>query len=528
MSDDTTPDRILVVDDTDALRYRKARILRQAGYDVLEAASGADALRLATERQPHLVLLDVKLPDISGWDVCRRLKEESATSSVLILQLSATYTDAASMARALDGGADAYLTEPAEPHVLLATVRALLRLRKAEDEMRVALHREQTARQEAEAANRSKDEFLATLSHELRSPLSAILTWITLMRHDDSAKTVKRAIGVIERNARSQARLIEDLLDISRIIAGKMRLETRRLSLVAVVEAALDTIRPQANERGVNVRLDVVSGLPALRGDGPRLQQVALNLLSNAVKFTASGGLVTVRIERRGDHAVVEVRDTGRGIAADFLPHIFERFRQADGSSTRSQGGLGIGLAIVRHLVELHGGSIRADSDGADTGATFTVSLPLPDDTEDATSIPSAGILAGSAGELPSLRGVRVLVVEDHDDARDAIAAVLRQCGAEVLVASSVAGARALLAYATPDILLSDIGMPDEDGYALIQHVRATPALATIPAIALTAYAGVIDQARALAAGFETHMAKPIEATTLARVVRSLVREQDG
>ncbi len=523
MTDDGT-NRILVVDDTDANRYRKARILRQAGFDVLEAGSGIDALRLAAERQPQLVLLDVKLPDISGWDVCRRLKAESATSSMLVLQLSATYTDAAATARALDGGADAYLTEPAEPHVLLATVRALLRLRRAEDEMRIALHREQAARQEAEAANRSKDEFLATLSHELRSPLSAILTWITLLRHDDSAKTVTRAIGVIERNARSQARLIEDLLDISRIIAGKMRLDVRALNLVTVVEAAIDTIRPEATERGVAVRLDVAAGLPLLHGDAPRLQQVVLNLLSNAVKFTPAGGAVTVRVERRGDHGVVEIRDTGRGIAPDFLPHIFERFRQADGSSTRSQGGLGIGLAIVRHIVELHGGTIRADSAGVDAGATFTVSLPLPVKADEATAVASAGIMASPTSELASLAGVRVLVVEDHDDARDAIAAVLTRCGAEVLAAGSVAEARRLLAATTPDILLSDIGMPDEDGYALIQHVRSTAAGATMPAIALTAYAGVIDQARALAAGFETHMAKPIEAATLARVVYSLTR----
>jgi signal transduction histidine kinase len=523
MTDDAT-NRILVVDDTDANRYRKARILRHAGYDVIEAGNGTDALRLVVERQPQLVLLDVKLPDISGWDVCRRLKEDSATASVLVLQLSATYTDAASTARALDGGADAYLTEPAEPHVLLATVRALLRLRRAEDEIRVALLREQTARQEAEAANRSKDEFLATLSHELRSPLSAILTWITLLRHDDSAKTVARAIGVIERNARSQARLIEDLLDISRIIAGKMRLDVRALNLVTVVEAALDTVRPAATERGVVLRLDVTAGVPMLHGDAPRLQQVVLNLLSNAVKFTPSDGLVTVRVARRGDHAVVEVQDTGRGIAPGFLPHIFERFRQADGSSTRSQGGLGIGLAIVRHLIELHGGTIRADSAGADAGATFTVSLPLPVETDDVTTVPSAGVMASPGNDLASLAGVRVLIVEDHDDARDAIAAVLARCGAEVLVASSVAEARQLLDETTPDILLSDIGMPGEDGYALIQHVRAMPAGTTMPAIALTAYAGAIDQARALAAGFETHMAKPIEAATLARVVYSLTR----
>jgi CheY-like chemotaxis protein len=265
-------------------------------------------------------------------------------------------------------------------------------------------------------------------------------------------------------------------------------------------------------------------GTCKVSADAGRLQQIIWNLLSNAVKFTPSGGLVTVRVERRGDRAAVEVHDTGRGIAPDFLPHIFERFRQADGSSTRSQGGLGIGLAIVRHLVELHGGTIHADSGGQDAGATFTVTLPLTDDGDDATAIPSAGVVSGPPGELPTLAGVSVLVVEDHDDARDAIVAVLAQCGADVLVAGSVAEARAKLETATPDLLLSDIGMPGEDGYALIQHVRSTPELAKIPAIALTAYAGVIDQARALAAGFETHMAKPIEAATLARVVHALTR----
>ncbi|HEV7731981.1 MAG TPA: response regulator [Candidatus Binatia bacterium] len=523
---DETNSRILVVDDTDALRYRKVRILRQEGFDVSEAATGTEALQMVTERQPHLVLLDIKLPDVSGWEVCRRLKADAATSSVMVLQLSATYTDATATARALDGGADAYLTEPAEPPVLLATVRALLRLRHAEDELRVALHREQAARQEAEAANRSKDEFLATLSHELRSPLSAILTWITLLRHDDSPARVKHAIEVVERNARSQARLIEDLLDISRIIAGKMRLDVRPLNLRGVVETALETIRASANQRGVELRLVAGAEFPSSRGDAPRLQQVVLNLLSNAVKFTPSGGVVTVSLERRDDQASITVRDTGSGIAADFIPHIFERFRQADGSSTRSQGGLGIGLAIVRHLVELHGGTVRAESAGIDAGTTFTVTLPLSDPSDEGISPPSAGLLPGAPNELTPLDGIRILVVEDHDDARDAIVAVLRQCGAEVTAARSVADARTVLAQVTPDIVISDIAMPSEDGYALIEHVRSNPATETVPAIALTAYAGGIEQARALAAGFEAHIAKPVEAAALARVVHSLARRR--
>src|SRR5262245_45144158 len=349
---------ILVVDDNELARYSKARIMRDAGYEVVEAATGDDALRLVVERAPRLVLLDVNLPGVDGWEVCRRLKADPATASVAVLQVSATHVREEATVRALEAGADASITEPIEPAVLVATVRALLRARLAEDALRDARAREQITRAAAEAANRPKDEFLATLSHELRSPLGVILTWVTLLRSgriDEAGRM--RAYEAIERNTRHQAKLIEDLLDVSRIISGKMRLDLGMVDLMEVVDAAREGVRHAADAEGIQLTVLRPGAVGPVSGDAGRLQQVIWNLLSNAVKFTPRGGQVTVGVDRLSSQARIRVADSGRGIDPTFLPHIFERFRQADSSTTRSEGGLGLGLAIVRHLVELHGGT---------------------------------------------------------------------------------------------------------------------------------------------------------------------------
>jgi signal transduction histidine kinase len=520
---------ILVVDDNESARYAKCRTLRRAGFEVIEAANGTDALRLVGERRPRLVLLDVQLPDVDGFEVCRRVKSDPATASVLILQVSATYVRDEDTVRALEGGADASLTEPVDPTVLIATVRALLRARQAEDAIRNALNLEQAARAVAEEANRTKDEFLATLSHELRSPLGAILTWVTLLRSGrvDAART-PHALEVIERNTRLQVKLIDDLLDVSRIISGKMRLEVGLVDLAVVLNAALDAVRPAAEAKGIRLISAPVAPFGPISGDAGRLQQVVWNLLSNAVKFTPRGGRVEVELDTEDSRAQIRVRDNGRGIDPAFLPYIFERFRQADASSTRAEGGLGLGLAIVRQLVELHGGTVVAESAGPGQGATFIVSLPLPAvrlSQPDARAR-DAALARAEVGAPRGLDGVRVLIVDDDRDAREAVAAVLEEWGASATSAANVQDALQLLASGEVDLLVSDIAMPGEDGYVLIRAVRARERgrSAHVPALALTAYAGADEERRAFAAGFDNYLAKPVDARELVSVAQALVR----
>ena len=383
---------------------------------------------------------------------------------------------------------------------------------------------EQRARAQAEAANRSKDEFLATLSHELRTPLNAILGWAVMLGRsqlDEPARA--RAIAAIERNARAQSQLIEDLLDISRIVTGKLHLDVRPVNLAAVVEAAIDAVRPSAE--GKRLRLTASLVPVALTGDPHRLQQVTWNLLSNAVKFTPPGGAVDVRIEPRGDAVDLVVQDTGRGIAADVLPHVFDRFKQADSSATRRHGGLGLGLSLVKHVVELHGGSVTASSPGLDRGATFTVTLPVAPLSERAPADEDVGarVETGEADTV-SLAGVGVLVVDDDAETLELFAAALARRGAEVRTAGRVADALAAFVERPPDVLVSDIAMPGDDGYALIRKVRALPAAegGRVPAVAVTAHGSLEDRLRALAAGFQVHLVKPLDPAELALTVASL------
>jgi signal transduction histidine kinase len=519
---------VLVVDDNETARYTKVRMLRAAGFEVVEAGTAADTMALVAERKPRLIVLDVHLPDMDGWTVCRRLKGDSATASILILQVSATFVTEEDTVRALEGGADACLTEPIEAAVLVATVRALLRARVAEDSMREALAREQAARGAAETANRAKDEFLALLSHELRSPLGAILTWVTLLRENSvDGALAARGLEAIERNTRLQVKLIEDLLDVSRIVTGKTRLEVGLVELGKVIDAALESVRPAAAAKSIRIDSALEPKLGAVLGDPTRLQQVVWNLLSNAVKFTGKDGWVAIRLRRQDSQALVEVSDSGKGIDPAFLPHIFERFRQADSSTTRAEGGLGLGLAIVRHVIELHGGTVEARSAGLGEGATFVVRLPMPALRNTPRTI-EASRSRGPALEGVSpglLDGLRLLVVDDERDAREAITAVLETAGASVELAPSVRAALAKISHdGPPDVVVSDIAMPEEDGFTLIRELRREPFPGgrRIPALALTAYAGEPEADRIRDAGFDEYLAKPIEAGALVAAVARL------
>jgi len=770
---------ILHVDDNEANRYAVKRMLRHRGFNIIEAATGEAGLQLVTEARPDLIILDVKLPDINGFEVCRRIKTNPATAFIPVLHLSASFVESRDKAQGLDSGADGYLAQPVEPIELIATVKSLLRIRQAEesalslarewqstfdamndgvcllnregrvmrcnsamtellkkpfselvgclyqelmpttlgsveaapfshvqqtrqresqevhsdsqwfsitvdpvfneggvfigavyilanmtarrqaeealrvseerfrlllenvkdyailfldtqgrvsrwslgaermlgyqeaeilgqpgsiiftpedlqhgidkqeletavtegraederwhirkdgsrfwasgistplrdetgqlrgfskimrdfterkqaeDERNQLLAREQEARATAEAANRLKDEFLATLSHELRSPLNAMLGWTRLLnsRKFDEATTA-RAMQTIERSAKSQAQLVEDLLDVSRIIQGKLRLNVRPIELVSVIEAAIETVRPAADAKEIRLQsvLDPAAGPVA--GDFDRLQQIVWNLLSNAIKFTPKQGLVMVRLERVNSHVEITVTDSGKGINPEFVPYVFERFRQADSSSTRVYSGLGLGLAIVRQLVELHGGTVRADSEGEGKGATFTIKLPLmplrikPHSGESVHPTIDLGV---PFDNTPALNGVRVLIVDDEVDSRELLVAALEECEAKVFAVASASEALEAVSQFQPDVLVSDIGMPLEDGYSLIRKVRQLSAEqgGEIPAIALTAYARAEDRMKAIASGFQMHISKPVEPAELATVVASLAR----
>ena len=387
---------------------------------------------------------------------------------------------------------------------------------------------------EAQEANRLKDEFLATVSHELRTPLTAILGWAHLLRGGGlGGEAAVKALETIERNARSQSQLIDDLLDVSRIVTGKLRLEIMPVDPHTFIDAAVESVRPAAEAKGVRLEKVTDTGAETVMGDPARLQQVVWNLLMNAVKFTPRGGRVQIRLERVNSQVEIAVADTGAGIDPEFLPHVFERFRQADQKTTRQHGGLGLGLAIVRHLVELHGGSVRADSGGEGAGATFTVALPVAPihrrEEAGARAHPAARDTL-PAHECPErLDGLRVLVVDDEADARELLAEGLGQCGAQVTAASSAREALEAMAGEKFDALVSDIGMPGEDGYELIRRVRALPADrgGRTPAVALTAYARTEDRLRAMRAGFEMHVAKPVELTELIVVIANLARRED-
>jgi signal transduction histidine kinase/ActR/RegA family two-component response regulator len=401
------------------------------------------------------------------------------------------------------------------------------------------LAREQVARTAAEHANRAKDLFLATLSHEMRTPLNAIVGWLSILQQEGvDAARVREGLKVIDRNTHAQVQLINDLLDVSRILSGKLGIDMRPCELSDVVAAGVEAVRPAADARGVTLSTSLPAGGAAASCDGPRIQQVVWNLAWNAVKFTPKGGRVDVSLRQEGSRMRIDVRDTGRGISADLLPHVFERFTQADSSTRRAVGGLGLGLSIVKYIVDAHGGMVHVHSDGDGMGATFIVWLPIQAVTalearhEDGQADVSVGPERrddGAAGAtVARLDGVRVLVVEDEPDSRLALVMVLEQAGAQVHAAGTVDGALALLAEATPDVLVSDLGMPGRDGFDLIREVRGTGGpVAAVPAIALTALVQKDDAERALAAGFQRHVPKPVDPHRLTAVIATVKTRSD-
>jgi signal transduction histidine kinase len=496
-----SPDQplVLVVDDNDGGRFAKCETLRRAGYRLIDAATGSDAISLALSEHPDLVLLDVNLPDMSGLEVCRVIKTAAVPRPMQVMQLSSTAITEADRVKGLTGGADAYLTEPVPSAVLVATVAAMLRAGAAERAASDALVRERHAREEAEEANRLKDDFLAALSHELRTPLSAMVGWIWQLRHgDDDPTKRRRALDGLERSTAIQVRLINDLLDVSRIGKGKVDLQVSAVRMSAVIDAAVEGVQAAARARSISieVRCDDVT----VRGDASRLQQVLANLLTNAIQFSHDGGRIEVSCEMTGEWARLRVRDHGVGIVPTLLPHIFEPFRQGEGGFARRHGGLGLGLAIVRQLVQLHGGHTMVESDGLGLGTTFTVTLPRQP--------------AGTAQPTPShptqrrlLDGLRVLVVEDDEDSRGWLLTLLGSEGASVVTASTAREALAAAATQPLDLIVSDIGLPGQDGLQLLKALRELGH--RMPAVALTAFCTPEERSRILAAGFERHFGKP-------------------
>jgi len=418
--------------------------------------------------------------------------------------------------------------------VIQCNIRDITDRKRAEKERTLLLAAAQSARVEADSANGVKDEFLATLSHELRTPLTSILGWSHLLTDGrlDKHQTA-RAIETIARNARAQGRLIDELLDISRIVTGKLSLNLRVVKLAPLIQAVVDDVRPAADARSINLEAAFDSDVGPILGDPDRLQQIVWNLLTNAIKFTPKGGDVQVRLQRNDSHALITVNDSGQGIATELLPHVFERFRQADSSNTRSSGGLGLGLSIVRQLVELHRGTVTAESSGENAGTTFRVMLPVPSLPE----VPNAAEKTDLNNERNSpttaqhpLNGLRVLVVDDEQDTRELVAAVLTTCGAEVVSVGSATEALDQMEQQRFDLLISDIGMPGMNGYDLISRIRQLGEEhgGRTPAMALTAYAGIDDRKRALAAGYEMHIPKPFVAAELISAAIFLAERHSG
>jgi len=567
------PVDILLVDDHEENLLALEAILTNPLYNLVRARSGRDALREVLARDFALILLDVAMPDLDGYETAALIRQRERSRDTPIIFLTANYRTETHVFRGYSVGAVDYIFKPFTPEILQSKVAVFVELfnkREAlkrhaealehahdelEDRVRArtkelaaanealraeivervriererlaSLQREQIARAHAESVNRMKDEFLATLSHELRTPLNAILGWAHLLTSGKAdPATAQRALGVIRNNAMAQSQLIEDILDVSRIISGKLRLNVASVDLRDVIDAALDSVSPAADAKSITIERDM-QPVDLVNGDKDRLQQVFWNLLSNAVKFTPRDGRVVVRLSRTDNDALVSVEDTGIGISPEFLPYVFDRFSQADGTPTRRHGGLGLGMAIVRHLVELHGGTVQARSEGENQGATFMAVLPLrvPQPADEHPDEYQAGLYDEPSGAaLPHFDGVRILVVDDDADSRVFLSTLLENHGGLVSSAGSTTEAIGLFRQDRPDVLVSDIAMPGQDGYDLIRHVRELSADAggLTPAVALTAYVRTEDQDAALAAGYDRHIKKPVVVSELLSAVAEL------
>jgi signal transduction histidine kinase len=555
------PVSVLLVDDEARNLDVLESILGMADYQLVRAQTADEALMALLTRDFAAIVLDIWMPGTTGLELAQLIKQRKRTRDVPILFLTAHMSEERDVLRGYDVGAVDYLTKPVNPDILRSKIAVFADLfrktralaaanealeneiaerEKAEEALRQAneelearvrertldltrtMESERVARSEAERASRLKDDFLAIVSHELRTPLNAILGWAQVLAAGGGnvrPDVMTQGLEAILRNARTQAILIEDLLDMSRIVSGKIRLKLQTVSLAEVAASAVATITPAAQAKSIRIDCDADQA-PAVRGDPERLQQILVNLLSNGVKFTPEGGRIRISLQADDHHAEVVVSDTGQGIRPQFLPHVFDPFRQADPSTTRRHGGLGLGLAVVNHLVELHGGTVHAESPGEGQGATFSVRIPRaasfqPED-ETWTGAPSQA--GPPLSEPPAdLEGLRLLIVEDEPDTREAIVRFLQDYGAEIVAVGSAREALDLSDAESFDVLVSDIGMPHEDGYSLIRKVRGEGG--DLPAVALTAYARAEDREQTARAGYQLHLAKPIEAAQLIAAV---------
>jgi len=528
--------RILLADDNADMRDYVRRLLMNR-YEVEAVGDGEAALAAARERRFDLVLSDVMMPKLDGFGLLHALRSDDETRTIPVILLSARAGEE-SRVEGMGAGADDYLVKPFSARELLARVESHVNLqrerKRSEEKLEQLMLLEQQARTSAEVANRVKDEFLAMLSHELRTPLNAIVGWTHLLKNGAlGEKDRARGIDVIDRNASAQRAIIDELLDVSRIITGKLRLDATPIDPVTVLDAAIDAIRPAALAKEIEISVSIERNRGLVVGEAVRLQQVIWNVLSNAVKFTPKNGRIDVELKVAGKQFEIVIADTGEGIEREFLPFIFDRFRQADTSARRKHGGLGVGLSIVRSLVELHGGEVHVASDGPGKGAVFTILLPimgLADATQSEGSqelIDSRWKQKDRASEddvSPSLlSGLKVLAVDDQQDTRDLITLALMRFGADVRASDSAASALETIASWQPNVIVSDIGLPEMDGYDFMRELRKLEGDAKrIPAIALTGYAGAIDESKALNAGYELHFSKPINLSELAHAIARL------
>jgi signal transduction histidine kinase len=527
---------VLLVDDNDANLLALEALLEGSEVEVTTARSGEDALRQLLERDYALVLMDVQMPGLDGFQTTELIRARERTRFTPIIFVTAIFVEPEHASRAYALGALDYLTKPFDESTLRAKVQALVNshrqadlIARQESALRLKqeeAEREHAARTEAERANRAKDDFLAMLSHELRAPLNAILGWAAVLESDAGLPSrAAKAAATIARNARAQSRLVDDLLDVSSLVAERLRLVPRVVDLAALAQSALASHQPSASARQVHLKLRVGDGRFMTFADGVRIEQVISNLLSNAIKFSHEGGEVTLELERLGDEFELRVRDQGVGMAPSLVPHVFERFRQGDASRTRIYGGLGVGLTLARQLAELHGGSVAAASDGEGRGSTFTVRLPTRDsEVADNQALHETGPHPLVVQTAAPLSGCRALIVDDDADARDLLAMVLGDAGAEVSTAASVPEALRVLADGGFDLLVSDLGMPGEGGLSLIQKVRALPAYggSHLRAVAVSGYGSTDDREEAVRSGFQAHVAKPFEPAALVSLLERL------
>ncbi|WP_326542449.1 ATP-binding response regulator [Pseudorhodoferax sp.] len=530
---DRSQHTVLVVDDTPATRYSTCRILSAAGFQVVEAGTGGEGMDRARAGGISAVVLDVHLPDIDGFTVCRMLRQLPETVVLPVLHLSATYVETSDKVAGLNSGADAYLEHPVDGAILVATLQALIRARIAEDQLReteqryrqLLLEREQAARANAERRSRTKDDFVAVLSHELRNPLNAILMNVHVLLRKEPPPAFAKGLDAIRRNAQTQARIISDILDVSRINSGKLTLQREAADPAALLQSSIDAMRQQLDSRQLQLVLDV-QATGAVLLDPARFQQIFWNIFNNAIKFSHPGGSVHVALQRTPAQLELTVMDHGKGIAPAFLNRVFEKFTQSEAPGKSASGGLGLGLSIVKHLAELHGGGVVLDSAGLDAGTTVRVWFPLEGAATDDSAAPDSTRGALDEAALAGLSGRRVLVVEDDRDAAEMLGHILEDRGAQIAIAGDHDSGLQALEAQRPDLLVSDIGLPGQDGYALIRRWRALEAerdLPRLPAIALTAFGRPDDRAMALDAGFDVHIAKPFEPRLLLDAIRRLM-----